>query len=283
MEKITITFASPSGGIGKSLLSRETAVAASLTRIKGEPIRTCLVDLNLSNGSQNTFFKIRPKYNIMDLVRECSEKEQTMSFSEIDEYFSKWANIEKYFVFVQQYNLYILPSPADCEPHDISFQEMRRIEYYLQIHFDVVVMDTANNCQPVTLAAIRLANVPVFIVTDEERTVRRVIDLRKRFRDEGSQNRMIAVENQELIQRVRLVVNRYPPSRGDRYFSIDEIEQNTYLKSIAVLHEERHSWMLSNLGNLVILDVDRNPLKREILAMCHKLVPEIEPRAFSRE
>ena len=249
MEQITITFASPSGGIGKSLLSREIAVASALTRLGGEPIKTCLVDLNLSNGSQNTFFKIRPKYSIMDLVDEFNELRQTMSFSEIDRYFSEWENIEKFFVYVQQYNLYVLPSPSDSEPHTISLMEMRRIEYYLQKQFDVVIFDTANNCQPETLAAIRLADVPILIVTDEERTVRRVIDLKRRFREEGFNAREIAASNDELLQRLRLVVNRYPTARADRYFSIDEIEHNTRMNEIAVLHEEKHSWMLANLGN----------------------------------
>ena len=282
MEQITITFASPSGGIGKSLLSREIAVASALTRLGGEPIKTCLVDLNLYNGSQNTFFKIRPKYSIMDLVDEFNELRQTMSFSEIDRYFSEWENIEKFFVYVQQYNLYVLPSPSDSEPHTISLMEMRRIEYYLQKQFDVVIFDTANNCQPETLAAIRLADVPILIVTDEERTVRRVIDLKRRFREEGFNAREIAASNDELLQRLRRVVNRYPTARTDRYFSIDEIEHNTRMNEIAVLHEEKHSWMLANLGNLVVLDVDRNPLKKEILDLGHYLIPDIDVDAFYR-
>ena len=109
MKQVIITFAAPSGGAGKSTISREVAIASSLTDINGDHIRTCLVDANMHFGSQAHFFKLRPKYNITDLVSECSRLHERMSFSAIDEYYGNWGNIEKYLTYIPEYHLYLLP------------------------------------------------------------------------------------------------------------------------------------------------------------------------------
>ena len=81
------------------------------------------------------------------------------------------------------------------------------------------------------------------------------------------------------------VVGFYPVFSGDLLlgtaFSMGGNVILTQTDAIASVYELL-SWMLANLGNLVVLDVNRNPLKKEILDLGHYLIPDIDVDAFYR-
>ena len=275
MKQVIITFAAPSGGAGKSTISREVAIASSLTDINGDHIRTCLVDANMHFGSQAHFFKLRPKYNITDLVSECSRLHERMSFSAIDEYYGNWGNIEKYLTYIPEYHLYLLPAPTDGKYREISFREMEQALFHLRQHFDVICIDTGNNNDSVTLAAIQLADIPVIIATDEETSCRNIERLRVRLRTE-------VPDSIQLLGRSRLVVNKYALKRTERYRTLDEIERRLDMDIISVLPNSKVAWMLANLANPVVTDTVRSALKTELLNLAHALVPEVSGKGMKK-
>ena len=279
MKQVTITVACPQGGVGKSTVSHEIAIAASLTNINGDHIRTCLVDSNLNFGSQAHFFGANPKYNITDFVSECNELHKTMTFAEVDEYYAKWENIEKFLTYIPDYHLYLLPAPSNGRHYEISHNEMDQLFFHLKQHFDVIVCDTGNNNESVTLAAIILADIPIIIATDDETTIRNIERLRKRLR----MDRSLPINNfDDLMGRIRLVVNKYSMDEKKNYYSIQEIESITYMNLAGVLPDNKDTWLMANLKNPIVTDTVQSPLKKELLKLSHALVPEINEKGVKK-
>lgn len=270
MKQTVISVLSPSGGVGKSTITKELGIAVCSTKIEGSNIKTCIIDVNLNFGSQRSMLRSLPKHNIMDWVNEYRDDVQNLSFQEIEQKYD-WDHIEKYLSYINEYNLYLLPAPDDGKYHDITTGELEIIIFTLKKYFDIILIDTGNNLDPVTVASIKLSNEALLIVTDEKRSIESVKRLRKRIRAE------------ELpLKKFKVVMNRYPKRNSMRLFSKAEIEKILYIDVCSILPEEPKTWKYNNAGLPIVLDKD-NKLKSGLLNLAHLLVPEVNPKQFKKQ
>lgn len=269
MKQTVISVLSPSGGVGKSTIAKELGIAISCTKIDGSNIKTCIIDANLNFGSQRALLRTLPKHTIMDWVTEYRDDVKTLSFQEIEQKY-EWDHIEKYLSHVEEYNLYLLPSPDDGKYHDITTEELEVILFSLKKYFDIIIIDTGNNLDPVTVASIRLSNEALLVVTDEKRSIESVKRLRRRIRTE------------ELpLTKFKVIINRYPRRNRMRLFSKIEVEKILYIDVCSILPEELQTWKYNNTGLPIVLDKD-SKLKRGLLELSNLLVPEVNIKQFKR-
>ena len=287
MKQTVVTVASPSGGVGKSTISKELAVAFSLTKISGSNIKTCLVEVNLEFGSQIFFFDVAPKYSIMDWVEDYRTRRETMSAEELSEYYGKWNNIEKYLTYIPFMSLYLLPAPSDGMEHEISFDELSSILYYLKFFFDALVIDTANDFSEVTIASIQLADVPLIVLNDEWRTIVAALRLRNYIRElEGE----LPEGRRSLLTRLQAVVNRYPVNEEDRIYPVEDLRRTSHMEVIAVLPNEPTTWASNNIQMPIVFKAKKKgflskdtSLRTALLQLAHRIVPEVDPDQFQQE
>ena len=288
MKQTVVTVASPSGGVGKSTISKELAVAFSQTKINGSNIKTCIVEVNLDFGSQIFFFDVAPKYNIMDWVEDYRERRQTMSAEELGEFYGEWRNIEKYLTYIPLLSLYLLPAPSDGYEYDISLEELSAILYYLKYFFDALVVDTANNFSEVTLAAIKLADVPLVVLNDDYKTIVSAARLRNYIRElEGN----LPEGHRSLLSRLQAVVNKYPVNEEDRIYSIADLRRTSHMEIVAVLPNEPSAWASNNIQMPIIFKAPKKKglfqkdasLRTSLLRLAQRLVPEVDPDSFRQE
>lgn len=263
MKQTTISVISPSGGVGKSTISKELSIAISSTKVDGSNIRTCLIDTNLNFGSQRALFRTLPKYSIMDWVGAYREDQKALSYQEIDGKYT-WEAIEKYLAFIPEHSLYLLPAPDDGKYYDVTAGELGAIVFALKKHFDAIIIDTGNNLDEVTMAAIRISDEALLIVTDEKRSIENVQRLRRRLRME------------ELpLAKFKVIMNRHPRKHRLRLFSKEEVETILYMKVCAVLPEDPQAWKYNNTGLPLVKD-GKSPLCQPLLSLAHSLVPEVD-------
>lgn len=265
MKQTVISVISPSGGVGKSTISKELAIAISTTLINGSNIKTCIIDANLNFGSQRAMLRTIPKYSIIDWVEALRKHMEVLSYSEMESKHT-WDYIEKYLAFIPDYNLYLLPAADDGKYYNVTEPELDFIIHILKNYFDVIIIDTGNNLDQITMASIKLSNEALLIVTDEKRSIENVKRLRRRLRMD------------ELpLTKFKVVMNRHPKKHRLRLFSKEDVETILYMNVCAILPEEPQTWKYNNTGIPITKD-KKSPLRSGLLRIAHTLVTEVDPK-----
>lgn len=286
MKQTVITIASPAGGVGKSTISKELAVAFSQTKIQGSNIRTCLVEVNLSVGSQIFLFDVEPKFNIVDWANDYRRRRKTMSAEELNEYYGDWGHIEKYLTYIPFLSLYLLPAPSDAYNYELRFDELSAILFYLKYYFDAIVIDTESAVSETSIAAMRLADFPILIMNDDWKAARSINRLKTYIRDlEG----VLPEGRRSFVTRFVGVMNKYPVDERDRIKSIESWHHATNLQIIAVLPEDDMTMMSNNSRIPIVLRAKRKglfgkdtSLRTALLELAHLLIPEVDPDKFHK-
>ena len=284
MKQTVITIASPSGGVGKSTISKELAVAFSQTKIQGSNIRTCLVEANLSAGSQIFLFDVEPKFNIVDWAEDYRRRRKTMSAEELNVYYGDWSHIEKFLTYIPILSLYLLPAPSDALDHEIRFDEFSAILFFLKYYFDAIVIDTENCVSETMLAALRLADFPILIMNDDWKTARSINRLKVYIRDlEG----VLPEGRRSFVTRLLGVMNKYPVDEKERIHPIEGWHHATGLQIIAVLPEDEMAVASNNSKMPIVFRAKRKglfgkdtSLRTALLELAHLLIPEVDPDKF---
>ena len=131
------------GGAGVSFFAANLAAAMS--------VPTLLADLNLQAGDAATFLGLDPKYSLADFVVNRTRLDESLINSLITPHSAK---------------LSLLAAPL--EPHeveDIKAQDITEILHLLGQKFESVVLDMPNAFDPVTIAALDLADDILLLMT----------------------------------------------------------------------------------------------------------------------
>lgn len=151
-----ITVFSTKGGVGKTFLSTNLAIALSQNSGK----RVCLVDLDLDFGNTVLALNIVPRFTILDIVDDIRNIDQDL--------------IESYLI-PHESGIKVLP--ANARPQINEFIKAEHIEVILralQGAFDYVVLDMpARFYEPVN-PAFQVADLLLMITTPEISTVRNI-------------------------------------------------------------------------------------------------------------
>jgi pilus assembly protein CpaE len=154
-----ITVISPKGGVGKTALTTNLAVALA----SGDAGRVVLLDLDLQFGDVGTSLGLEPENTIADLARIPGGVTPTSL---------------KVFMTRRSENLYALCAPAS-PADEVSEAVVNRVIRLLADEFDNVVIDTAAGLQEATLTAIDLSTDLVLLCdlsASALRGLRKVVD-----------------------------------------------------------------------------------------------------------
>ena len=268
MQQKIISVIGPSGGVGKSTIAKELSIAYANAMVGGKPLSVCIVDANPSFGSMRHLFRLAPKYSLEDWLLEYHELQSHMRFSEMISYYD-WEKLERYVSFSKDFGLFILPSTSRGQYIAMTASELTMIITVLKRFFDVILIDTGSNTEPVTLEAMKVSDHNLLVVTDEKRCLSSAIKLRTILREEGLP-----------LDKFVPVLNQYHASVGQRFYTVDEISELLYMDVDHVLPYYEPVWALQNTFGSLILQKGNLKIKNELLVLAKRMVPEVDIKTF---
>lgn len=134
---------SSKGGAGVSFLSANLAAAMN--------VPTLLVDLNLQAGDAASFLGLTPKYSLADFAANRNRLDDALISS---------------LVTSHSANLSLLAAPLEAhEAEDITVQDVSEILHVMSRRHECIVLDLPHTFDPVTLAALDLADDVLLVMT----------------------------------------------------------------------------------------------------------------------
>jgi pilus assembly protein CpaE len=144
-----ITFFSSKGGVGKSILALNSAVALSKEHHK----KILLIDLDLQFGDISMLVNQYAQKNILDVIED----------GQLDSY----ENIKPYLYGFSE-NLHILFAPTKPEAAEyIGKDSIEKMMKIFKKQYDVIVIDTGINFNDSTLYMLDLSEIVLFVSTME--------------------------------------------------------------------------------------------------------------------
>jgi pilus assembly protein CpaE len=237
-----IVVASPKGGVGKTTVATNLAVA--LGRIA--PMSTVLVDLDAQFGDVASAMQLQPEHTLVDAVTGAAKQDSM---------------VLKAFLTVHQSSIYALCAPNVPEEADrISADDVSRLIEQLAREFRYVVLDTEPGLGEHTLVALEHATDAVLICTKDVpavRGLRKEIDVLNQLGLSGG-NR-------------RVVVN----FGGETGLSIRDIEATIGLPVDLVIPRSKEIALSTNLGVPLLQGKTKGPAVRAI----NRLASSFDPAA----
>lgn len=134
---------SSKGGAGVSFLSANLAAAMS--------VPTLLVDLNLQAGDAASFMGLDPKYSLADFAANRNRLDDALLTS---------------MVTSQSPNLSLLAAPHEAhEAEEITVQDVSEVLHLMGRRYESIVLDLPHTFDPVTVAALDLADDILLVMT----------------------------------------------------------------------------------------------------------------------
>lgn len=245
MKQSVLCIAGPSGGTGKSSIAKELSIAFS------HQVKTCLVDLDLSCGGQNSLFKILPKKNIMDWI---GDYHRDRNLHPLQELRYPWDYIQKFLALSFFNSLYLLPAPGDGHVHELEVEDLEMILLHLLEYFEVVILDTGSNLDSATQAAMVCSDRTLLVSTADQTCIDNIKKLRRYIRQKDWD-----------MDKFSLIINRQPAKKA--LYSPEEIEDILYMPVIGTIPDEKNHWMLNNAGISVVSDPENSPYKQSLLKL----------------
>jgi pilus assembly protein CpaE len=238
-----ITVFSPKGGVGKTTVAVNLAVALSGTGAA----RVCLVDLDLAFGDVAITLQLIPEHTIAEAI----DAEEHLDFSLLETLLTRHENCS------------ILAAPTHPEGKDrISPALIRRVLRVLRRHFDYIIVDTSPSFDDQVLHAFDETDECILVATLDVPTVK---------------NMKVAIETLdglELVQGHRhLLLNR-----ADDEVGLSPANVETLLKmpvatalptALAVANATNH-------GRPIVLSRPDHPVSKALIKLAASLSAELK-------
>jgi pilus assembly protein CpaE len=242
-----ITVFSTKGGVGKTVLSINLAVA--LARETGA--RVALVDLDLEFGDVGIMLGLKPTHTVFDVVQ---------AFDRLD------AEMLSGFMEPHSSGVSVLLAPVRPEDADgISAARMTQILDLVRANFDYVVVDTCPAfTEPVLAALDRSDDVYLLTMMDVASVKNTRIALQK-LRQLGYDN-----------GRIQLVLNR---SDSKVLLEVSEVEEAIGGKIVARIPSDRLVPRCVNKGVPIVVEMPRSDVAKSIVTLAKQAAIVVEKGA----
>ena len=237
-----ITVFSTKGGVGKSMLSTNLAVA--LAKITGK--RVAMLDLDLEFGDVGIMLGLKPQHTLFDAVQ---------AFERLDS--------EMLLGLMQDHESGVKVMLAPVRPEDAESISATRIAHVIKMMrdtFDYVVVDTSPSFSDAVLAALDRSD-SIFVITTMD------VASIKNTRISLQKLRQLGFEN----GRVNLVLNR---SDSKVLLEPAEVERALGDRIVAHIPSDRCVPRAVNKGVPVITDVPRCNVSRSIMGLAQTIASQ---------
>lgn len=237
-----LTVFSTKGGVGKSMLSTNLAVA--LAKITGK--RVAMLDLDLEFGDVGIMLGLKPQHTLYDAVQ---------AFDRLDP--------EMLLGLMQDHDSGVKVMLAPVRPEDAEAISAARIAHVLKMMretFDYVVVDTSPSFSDAVLAALDRSD-SIFVITTMD------VASIKNTRISMQKLRQLGFEN----GRVNLVLNR---SDSKVLLEPAEVERALGDRIVAHIPSDRCVPRAVNKGVPVITDVPRCNVSRSIMGLAQTVASQ---------
>jgi pilus assembly protein CpaE len=237
----TIVVASPKGGVGKTTLA--TNIAVALGRIA--PMSTVLVDLDAQFGDVASALRLEPQHTLADAVTGAAALDSM---------------VLKTFLSVHHTSIYALCAPADPSQADrITGEDVGRVLDQLAQEFQYVVVDTAPGLGEHALAALERASEAVFLCTMDVPSVR------------GLREEIDVIDRLGLVSgRRSIAVNLAEKDTG---LSIRDIEATIRTPVDVVIPRSRDIAFATNRGVPLLQDTSRGRGAKALRRLANRFGP----------
>lgn len=242
-----LTIFSTKGGVGRSLLALNLAVA--LKKLTGKKV--CLVDLDLQFGDIAIMMHLQPKQTIAGLAREVADSGQ------LDDEVLNAHLVTHEASGVQVLTAPLRPDEADLikGPHvDLILKKLKE-----KYHF--VVVDTPSHLSDTVLTALELSDIVILLLTMELPTIK-----------DGKLMMEIMQTFGYTAEKVKVIMNR---ESSDGSFKKKDVEETLETSVIATIPSEGAVVMPSvNEGEPFILKSPDSSITQAINEIVKTLVPD---------
>lgn len=241
-----IAFCSNKGGVGKSVLAVNMAVA--LRQRSGK--RVAIIDGDFYYGNVGTYLGVPPVRSIMDLIPVVDE----MDTEAADRVLIRHAS-----------GVRVLVGPARPDhAADVSPIHVQRVIEFLAGTYDYVVIDCQTVIDHRLMPALDLANDIMVVVVPEMGCLKNMRVLLDQFLEAGID-----------MKKVHVVLNR---AATNVEIEARDIEQAFKQKVDFSLSSGGRPVILSiNRGVPLIMDQPKNPVSQQILKMADHFIPQAKP------
>lgn len=224
-----------------------TTVACNLAALLAQKSKTALLDLDLIGGGVASYFDVRPRYTLSDVMESAEKVDKQL--------------LDNALVVHQKSQLGILARPD--LPEDtlrVNQAGFQRLNNVLGRMFDNVVIDSVMSIDPLYSEAIKAADVNLIVmqlnVPSAKNAERFVGALRRMGIDAG---------------KIKIVVNRYVRKGCD--IEPDEVEKALGLKiSWMIPNDFKNAIAAINYGEPVVLRAPRSEISTSLQGLAQQIV-----------
>jgi pilus assembly protein CpaE len=236
-----IVVASPKGGVGKTTLATNIAVALG----KIAPMSTVVVDLDAQFGDVASALRLEPEHTLADAVTGAAASDSM---------------VLKTFLSVHHSSIYALCAPTDPAQADrISGEDVSRVLTQLAREFKYVVVDTAPGLGEHALAALGRASEALLICTMDVPSVR------------GLREEIDVLDRLGLVPgRRSIAVNLADRGTG---LTIRDIEATIRTPVDVVIPRSRDIAFATNRGMPLLQDAKRGHAAKALHRLAHRFDP----------
>jgi pilus assembly protein CpaE len=231
-----------------------TTVACNLAALLAARQKTALLDLDLIGGGVASYFDVRPRYTLSDVMESAEKVDKQL--------------LDNALVVHAKSQLAILARPDQPEDTQrVSQPALQRLNSVLCRMFDYVVMDSVMSIDPVYAEAIRAADINLIVmqlnIPSAKNAERFVGALRRMGIDPG---------------KIKIVVNRYVKKGCD--IEPDEVERALGLKIAWMIPNDfKNAIAAINYGEPVVLRAPRSEISTSLQGLAQHGAPRAQANA----
>ena len=264
MPQRTIAIYNQKGGVGKSTIAKELAIAMTCLSIQnGEELyrpRVCLCDFDLDSSDMASLLNLAPEPNIKQWSDDISKQyEKAKKMDTV--LFSEW-DIKQNYLQQHESGLYVLVAPErKTEGLSINYRTVSTIIENLKLcDFDVIIIDTGSNILDYTISALLTASDILALSTCDVVSAKRI--------DGVLEDILLNVEGFDR-GKMRLLVNKY-----DSAFNIspDELSGVLQMPLVGIIPDCREITNVNNGGNSVFYGNTKSADKQKAFANAVRIV-----------